>query len=177
MGSVVKELLLLRHAKSSWDDPAIEDFGRALALRGRKAAPLVGRELAARGWIPEKVLVSSALRTRQTWDLVRLELGNSAPPVEDSRILYMAPAAQILAVLRVVPSEISSVLLIGHNPGLEDLARRLAGPGSDEAALARLARKYPTAALARFVHEGSWSTLDFAGPRLTHFLRPKDIGA
>jgi phosphohistidine phosphatase len=172
----VKVLLLLRHAKSSWDDPALEDFDRPLAARGRKAAPLMGRAMAERGWIPARALVSPALRTRQTWRLVLGELGDAAPQVVHEDALYMASAGRILALVRQSPPELPSLLVLGHNPGLEDLARGLAGPGSDPESFSRMREKFPTAALARFEIEDRWAGLGVGGARLTHFLRPKDIG-
>jgi len=173
----VKELLLLRHAKSSWDDASLDDFNRPLARRGQKAAPHIGQEMAAKSWVPDRVLVSSAMRTRETWSLVSRELGADAVQARTRKMLYMAPAERILAIIRDVQPETLRLLIVGHNPGLEDLARRLAGPGSDKTALTRLVSKFPTAALARFEFDGPWSALDFSQARLTHFLRPKDIGA
>lgn len=170
----MKTLLLLRHAKSSWDDPALADFDRPLATRGRKAAPRMGRDLERRGWRPDAALVSTAKRTRQTWDLVAAEL--AAPPRPEFRgALYEASAEQLLAELRQAPAAAATVLLIGHNPGMEDLARQLAGDGSDAQALGRLHEKFPTAALARLLFGGDWADLGAGTARLSHCLRPKDL--
>jgi phosphohistidine phosphatase len=168
----MKQLLLLRHAKSSWDDPALADFDRPLAPRGRKAAPRMGRELAARGWLPQSVLASPAARTRETWSLVAAELPGPATATFP-KALYMATPERLLNHVRKIPESVSALLLIGHNPGLEAFARRLAASGSEPEALARLTEKFPTAALARLVFEGEWARLDFAGARLTNFLPPK----
>ncbi|RUZ86718.1 histidine phosphatase family protein, partial [Mesorhizobium sp. M7A.F.Ca.US.003.02.2.1] len=92
----MKQLLLLRHAKSSWDDPDLDNFDRPLAERGVKAARLMGRELAARGWLPDLALVSAALRTRDTWRLVAAELP-VPPQVAFLKALYDASAADILS--------------------------------------------------------------------------------
>ncbi|MER8571966.1 histidine phosphatase family protein [Mesorhizobium sp. M1338] len=169
----MKQLLLLRHAKSSWDDPALDDFDRPLTDRGLKAAHLMGRELAARDWLPDLALVSPALRARDTWRLVAAELP-AHPKVVFAKALYDASAADILSQIHQVDPSGGSLLVIGHNPGLEDLARQLAGPGSEAKARKKLEERFPTAALARFVFEGDWSGLSCA--RLTHCLRPKDLG-
>jgi len=168
----MKQLLLLRHAKSSWDDPDLDDFDRPLAQRGLKAAQLIGRELAARDWLPDQVLVSSALRTRDTWRLVAAELP-AHPRVVFAEALYEASAADILSQIRLVEPSSGCLAVVGHNPGLEDLAKQLTGPGSETKARRRLEEKFPTAALARFVFDGDWSGL--SSGRLTHCLRPKDL--
>ena len=169
----MRQLLLLRHAKSSWDDPDLDDFDRPLAERGLKAARLMGRELAARAWLPDEVLVSSALRTRDTWRLVAAKLPVH-PRVVFAQPLYEAPAADILGHIHKADPSSGCLMAVGHNPGLEDLAKQLAGPGSEVKACKGLEEKFPTAALARFVFEGEWS--DLLSARLTHCLRPKDLG-
>ena len=169
----VKQLLILRHAKSSWDDSALPDFDRPLAPRGLKTAPLMGRELARRGWLPDLVLVSPALRTRDTWRLVSQELPKNVP-AQFAEELYEAAAGAILA--RVRQARATSVLVIGHNPGLQHFALRLAGPGSDESVFKKIEAKFPTAALARFTLDEDWADLAFGSAKLTHCLRPKDLG-
>ncbi|MDZ5698021.1 histidine phosphatase family protein [Chelativorans sp. M5D2P16] len=171
----MKELLLLRHAKSSWDDPSLDDFDRPLAPRGRKAAPLMGRTMATRGWVPDRVLVSAALRTRQTWRRVAPALGEGVPQAEHDKDLYMASAARILKLINGVPADTRRLLVVGHNPGIGDLALRLAAPDSDPAALARMEAKFPTAALAHFTFAQPWSALETRSARLTAFLRPKEL--
>ena len=117
----MKKLLLLRHAKSSWDDPALADFDRPLAPRGLEAAPLIGREMARRGWIPQKALVSPALRTRDTWRLAAAEWP-VRPEAEFAHSLYEASAQDILAEIRATAKAVTALLIVGHNPGLEELA-------------------------------------------------------
>ncbi len=167
-----KQLLLLRHAKSSWDDPDLDDFDRPLAERGQSAARLMGRELAARDWLPDLALVSSASRTRDTWRLVAAELP-AHPRVAFAKALYEASAADILSQIHQAAPSSRTVLVLGHNPGLEDLARQLAGTGSAPKALKRLDEKFPTAAVARFIFKGDW--VDLSSGRLTHCLRPREL--
>jgi phosphohistidine phosphatase len=167
-----KQLLILRHAKSSWDDPALADFDRPLAPRGLKTAPLMGRELARRGWLPDLALVSPALRTRDTWRLVAQELPKHVP-AEFAEELYEAAAGAILTRVRQVKG--ATVLVVGHNPGLQHFALQLAGAGSDESVFKKIEAKFPTAALARFTLNEDWADLDFHGARLTHCVRPKDL--
>ncbi|MEI9403858.1 histidine phosphatase family protein [Mesorhizobium argentiipisi] len=168
----MRQLLLLRHAKSSRDDPKLEDFDRPLGPRGLKTAPLMGRELARRGWMPDLALVSPALRTRDTWRLVAQELPKHVQ-AEFAEELYEATPATILARVRQVKA--TSVLVIGHNPGLQHFALRLAGAGSDQGVFKKIEAKFPTAALARLTLDEHWANLDFHGARLTHCVRPKDL--
>ncbi|MDX8448324.1 SixA phosphatase family protein [Mesorhizobium captivum] len=169
----MRQLLILRHGKSSWDDPKLEDFDRPLAPRGLKTAPLMGRELSRRGWLPKLALVSPALRTRDTWRLVAQELPKHVP-AEFADELYEAAPAAILA--RVRQAKASSLIVIGHNPGLQNFVLRLAGAGSDADVFKKVEAKFPTAALARFAVKDDWANLDFGGARLTHCVRPKDLG-
>ena len=169
-----RTLLLLRHAKSSWDDPDLDDFDRPLAARGRIAAPLVGAEMALRGWVPERALVSSALRTRQTWKFIANALPVSLP-VTFEKAIYEAPAGQILEEIRQTPANVPSLLVVGHNPGLENLAAMLASPESDARAMARLKGKFPTGALARLTFAGAWRDLAAGSARLRAFLVPRDL--
>jgi phosphohistidine phosphatase len=169
----MRQLLLLRHAKSSWDEPGIEDVDRPLNRRGLDAAPRMGALMAERGWLPDRVLFSTALRTRQTWDMVSPFL----MPVADVRSLdelYLAPA-HVIARLVAEAADAETLLVIGHNPGIEEFAARIAGPGSDPAALAIMSMKFPTAGLARFEFDEDVGPTSAAAGRLTHFLRPADL--
>jgi phosphohistidine phosphatase len=142
----VKTLYVLRHAKSSWADAGSADRERPLAPRGTRAAVHVAAHLQRAGISPALVLCSSARRACETLEAVKPALGDQAVvEVEDD--LYGASAAALLARLRKVGSDVSSVMLIGHNPGLEDLTIRLSGDG-DAAAISQLQTKFPTAALA-----------------------------
>ncbi|RAZ83175.1 histidine phosphatase family protein [Mesorhizobium hawassense] len=170
----VKQLLILRHAKSSWDDSSLADFDRPLGPRGQKTAPLMGRELARRGWLPDLALVSPALRTRETWRLIAAELPRHVPAQFADELYEAAPAA---ILTRVRQAKATSLLVIGHNPGLQDFALRLAGAGSDARVFDKIREKFPTGALARFTLEDDWSDLAFGDAQLTHCLKPKDLAA
>ena len=172
----MKHLLLFRHAKSDWSDPALHDFDRPLNKRGRKAAPAMGKLLQKQHFFPDLVLCSTARRAQQTWDLAAEKLGKKIP-VKSLKSLYLAPPSRILATLEPLPDDVSMVILVAHNPGLHNLAIQLAGPGSDETAVHELAMKYPTGALAVFeFHTESWRDVRRADSRLTAFFRPRDLG-
>ncbi|MEP9371158.1 histidine phosphatase family protein [Mesorhizobium sp. KR1-2] len=171
---MTKELLLLRHAKSSWDDPAQADIDRPLAPRGRRDAPRIGRAIRKNGWRPKMALVSPAARTRETWQLAAAEMKHAPKPTFRDA-LYEAAPGQLLAELHGTPESVNSLLMLGHNPGLQDFILRLAGEGSDGEALERLHNKFPTCGLARLELEGPWKKLGFGMARLTHCLRLKDF--
>ncbi len=170
----MRRLMLLRHAKSDW--PAgLPDLDRPLAPRGREAAPRMGAYLAAEGLLPDLALVSPARRTRETFALVEPHLGSPESRTEPR--IYEAPAERLLEVVREAPPEALALLLVGHNPGFEDLARRLVGHG-DRYAFARMSAKFPTAGLAviDFAVE-DWREVAPRGGRLDRFVTPKAIGA
>jgi len=171
----VKTLYLLRHAKSSWDRPELKDHDRPLASRGEAAAPRMGRHLRDRTPRPQRVLCSSAQRARQTWGLVAPQL-IPAPEVEIRRDIYDAEPAELLAIVQALPDTLGCVMILGHNPALEDLAAKLAGAGSDDDALQQMSKKFPTAALAEIGFDvAHWHEISPGGGRLVSFLRPKDL--
>lgn len=167
----MKKLFLLRHAKSSWDDPTLSDFDRPLNRRGRSAAPAVGQYMAAEDLTPSLVLCSAAQRTRETMALL-LPSFSDEMVIQIERGLYEASAERLFARLRKIPDSVPSVLLIGHNPGLEELAQDLTSDGPAEA-IAQLSAKYPTAALAviRFRID-AWSQLTTRSGTLERFVIP-----
>jgi phosphohistidine phosphatase len=172
----MRQLLLMRHAKSSWDDKDLPDHARPLNARGRAAAASMREALESLGLAPDLVLVSSALRTRQT--LAALEPWAETPLVEPMDALYLADATRLLGVLREVKETVRSAMVIAHNPGLHELAVRLVGAHAMTYAnpdLRRLAEGYPTGAVAEFTIPGPWSTLDSGGGRLVRFLQPRDL--
>jgi phosphohistidine phosphatase len=174
----MRQLLLLRHAKSSWDDAAASDHARVLNADGQRAAAAMGQALRTLHLAPDLVLVSTARRTLQTLDA--LEPWDETPLIEPMDSLYLASAPQLLATLNRTAETVRSVMLIGHNPGLHDLALTLAaGMPQQAGALAAGARLleagFPTGALAEFTIPAHWANLAEGGGRLVRFLSPKDL--
>jgi phosphohistidine phosphatase len=168
------ELLLLRHAKSDWEDRRLDDFDRPLAPRGRRAARRMGHYLAAEGLIPDLVLCSPARRAVETLELLLTALA-STPETSCLKTLYLAPPSRLLAVLRRQGPDRGRILLVAHNPGLHHLALALADRQGRAGEAGRLlAEKFPTAGLARFQVE-SWPELGRSGTRLRAFVRPRDL--
>lgn len=171
----MRQLILLRHAKSSWDDPSLNDHDRPLDAEGQAAAGAMRLAIERLDLRPELVFVSSARRTRET--LERLEPLPGDPEIRRTSDLYLANPQQILAILAELPPTTGSVLVIAHNPGLHDLAMMLLGShaaGLGQLSSQRLARGFPTAALAEFTVAGSWQNLP-EGCRLVRFLTPSDL--
>jgi phosphohistidine phosphatase len=166
-----KYLFLLRHAKSSWDDPELADHERPLAPRGRRAAKVMAKHLGRKGIAPELVLCSPATRTRQTLTRLAPGLGKN-PDVQIEPELYAASAPVLLEVLHEVPDEIESVMLIGHNPGIQDLALSLARGGPE---VARVRSKFPTGGLATLELNGSWRELAPGTAELVSLVKPKEL--
>ena len=166
----MRTLYLLRHAKSSWDDPALPDHERPLAPRGRRDGKRIAEHLRRAGIEPELVLCSPAARTRETLALVQRGWKASTVQVEDE--LYGATAEALLQRLRLVPDRVRSVMLIGHNPGLEALALVLAEAGEE---LEVLAEKFPTGALATLEFGAAWSALAPEGATLAAYVVPKQL--
>lgn len=172
----MKRVLLLRHAKSSWDDPSLDDIERPLNKRGRRAASAMAQHFRDKGLRPEIVLCSPAVRTRQTLDLLLPALGD-APIQFDDRI-YDAAMQTLLARLLELPDKISSVLIVGHNPGLERLAQALDDGQGDPRALARLKDKYPTGTLTLLDSPlEQWAAFKSGSCRLVDFVSPSDLAA
>lgn len=169
----MRTLSLLRHAKSSWDDETLADFDRPLAPRGVKAARLMGRHMRDIGLRPDLILCSSSVRTRQTARLALAEPGLSELPVVFEEGIYEALASELIARLQRVDAAIGHVLMIGHNPGFQDLvlfltAERLEGEGAE------IVEKLPTGALVVLeldidawaaIHQGCGTVTRFATPR------------
>jgi len=168
----MKHLYLLRHGKSSWDDPALADHERPLAPRGRKAARKVAACMRRSRIHPALVLCSPSRRTRETLEL----LGKAVEgEVRLEPALYAADEDELLRVLRGLREPSPSVLVIGHNPGLQGLAVELAGRG-DAAQLARLSEKMPTAALASIsLPIESWNELAPGAGELVAYVMPREL--
>lgn len=165
---------LLRHAKSSWDDPNVQDFDRPLADRGRKDAPRMAAWMARNGVAPQLILSSPSVRTRQTLDLVLPALkGKPAVAYEDD--LYLASAGTLLKRIRKVEAGVTHVMLVGHDPGMHSLAMELSGSGNPEE-LQALAVKFPTAGLAVIAFEArTWTGVRASKGRLVTFMSPKRL--
>jgi phosphohistidine phosphatase len=171
----MRTLLLLRHAKSSWEMPGLADLDRPLAPRGRQVAPSMARLMVKRRWVPDLVLRSQAERVRETWQLMAPVLGEQIP-CKTLRTIYPGAPSRLLMTLHRAPAEAATVLLIGHNPGIAAFAASLCGAGSKKA-LERMSTKFPTAALAVIGFDVErWSDVAAGGGRLEAFVRPKDLG-
>lgn len=168
-------LMLLRHAKSSWDDPDLEDADRPLTKRGIRASAEIGQHMLKQGLIPALTLCSPAQRARETWALVAREL-NQQPVTRFVADIYDFGEGDVLleAIRREGGAE-ARLLVIGHNPSLEGLAISLCDRDSGKLRT-RMERKYPTATLAVFEAAISdWSQLSYGMARARDFLRPKDV--
>lgn len=176
MNSAARRLILVRHAKSAWPDE-VPDRDRHLAKRGRRQAALVGGWLRSAGYRPELVLCSPARRARDTWSLIEAELGDAGRVGYEERV-YGASSASLLELVRQVPGTVKTLLLVGHSPGVPDLAAKLAGgtPGAAGGdALHRLSTKFPTAAVAVLDVPGAWHDLADGRARLAEFVIPSDL--
>ncbi|WP_181707467.1 SixA phosphatase family protein [Chthonobacter rhizosphaerae] len=167
-------LLLLRHAKSSWDDASTPDFDRPLNIRGRSSAPLMGRHMADHSLFPERILCSSARRTRETLAGLLPHLSGDVD-IRLMRSIYQASEEGYLSVLRQAGGTVKSLMLIGHNPGMQDTALSLIGSGNP-AYVDEIRGKFPTAGLAVIDFDLSdWSKLAPGTGRIVAFFRPREI--
>lgn len=170
----MRKLTLLRHAKSSWTDPAIADFDRPLAPRGRKAAIKVGLFLAEHDLAPDLVLCSPAKRTRETLAKITPFLTNEFEVRLERSVYSAGTGGGIISYLKTIPIESRHVLVIGHNPTVQQLALDLATPEPDNR-YAEIQRKFPTAALAHIEFDVTdWKDLHGRG-RLLHYVIPRDL--
>lgn len=166
-------LSLLRHGKSSWDDPDLDDRERPLAERGREAARIMRDTIAARCLPPDLVLCSSALRARETLEIAISESDPAAPQVVIEEALYLAPATVLLGLVRKTARTARHLLIVGHNPGLHALALDLTGHGLRRD-IASMAVKFPTCALAVLTFESDdWAEVRPAAGRLALFVAPR----
>ncbi|MBI1391747.1 MAG: histidine phosphatase family protein [Alphaproteobacteria bacterium] len=172
----MKQLFILRHAKSSWADPGQRDFDRPLNARGRSAAPVMGAHMARQAYRPDYVLCSPAARTRETLERIQPYLDPPAPTAY-AETLYLATAKQLLSEIAGLGDRHAAALVIGHNPGLEDLCARLADPlAGDAAALVAIGEKFPTAGLAVFTFPAnSWREISPHTGALVEFATPKGL--
>jgi phosphohistidine phosphatase len=168
-----RTLYLLRHAKSSWDDAGLSDHDRPLAPRGQRALKKLAAHVREAGIAPELVLCSTAARTRATIDPLRKALGD--PEIRYLPELYAAWDDALLDIVRNVEPKPRSLLLVGHNPGLQSLAVRLAGSGDGELRR-RLEEKLPTGALVTLTFRaGSWADIGPGSGKLTGYVVPREL--
>ena len=165
----MKRLILTRHAKSAWDDPLTPDHDRPLNERGKAAAADLGQWLASRGYVPQKVLCSDAVRTRQTWSGIAPALP-ATPLMELKPALYHAGVDVMLAVLKHAQADV--VMMIGHNPGIAEFAEKLVAQAPLNAEFSR----YPTGAtlVADFAVE-SWDQVGFGQGVTVDFVIPREM--
>jgi phosphohistidine phosphatase len=163
----MRRLHLLRHAKSSWDDPALDDHERPLAPRGRKAAQRIAEYARTTGIAPELVVCSTALRARQTLAALLPVLGGDVEVrLEDA--LYGAGVDEVLARVREIDDRISSALVLGHNPTLHELALFLSGRSD-------VLDRFPTGALVTFAFPTGWAALHEGGAELEGVAFPREL--
>lgn len=172
---MTKKLIILRHAKSGWDDPVARDFDRPLNARGEKAARIMGTWMARNKIAPNYVIASPAVRVVQTIDTLVTGYGSRIEAQWERRI-YLASSATLMDVLREVDTAHQTVLIVGHNPGLEDLVLDLVPEGEDPEFRDLVETKFPTAAIAELnLAITDWSALDRNQGRLERFTRPRDL--
>ncbi|MBX3593690.1 histidine phosphatase family protein [Sphingomonas sp.] len=171
----MKTLTLLRHAKSSWDDPVSRDFDRPLNAKGQRAATVVGKYMRGAGMTFDHVVASPAVRIVETVEHVEQGYGGALAPEWDRRI-YLASASSLLDVIHELPAGAGSALLIGHNPGLEDLILTLIPDRAGDTLRDSVEEKFPTAALAVMTFDiDDWGAVRANGGTLAGFIRPRDL--
>jgi phosphohistidine phosphatase len=181
----VRTLYLLRHAKSDWSDARLADHDRPLAPRGRNAARRIGRFIAGVQPRPSVVLCSSAKRALETWDEIGAGLGKPVELRAETEVhveaevhvensLYGASAIDLLARIRRLPERAEAALLVGHNPGMQDLAIDLAGDG-DPIGMSQLSEKFPTCALATLSLDTTWHEVGPGSGYLKSLVIPKQL--
>ncbi len=172
MTNTGRELLVLRHAKSAWDTAAPSDFDRPLSKRGRKDAPRVAAWLVEEGFVPDCVRASTAARVRETLDRMSSVIDLPLEDVSWDDDLYHASPRTMLEALAGCPDDARRVLLVGHNPGVEDLVLHLSRAPVH---LPPNGKIMPTCAVAHFRMPEDWSALRRGDGELTHVLRPRTL--
>ncbi|MEH6758033.1 MAG: histidine phosphatase family protein [Parasphingorhabdus sp.] len=171
----MKRLTLLRHAKSSWDDPVTRDFDRPLNEKGKRAATTIGKFIKRNGLAFDQILASPAVRVIETLEQVEPASGLSFEPIWDRKI-YLASSVTLMDVLRSAGAEAEHILMVGHNPGLEDLIFDLVPNDGSSEARGSVEIKYPTAALAELSLDiENWTDIKDDCGKLNRFTRPRDL--
>ena len=175
IGDRVKRLTLLRHAKSSWDDAVSRDFDRPLNKRGERAARAMGSELRALALRFDHLIASPAVRVRETLDSFGATYGELPDP-DFQMGAYLAPASALLDLVQNSPADAESVLMVGHNSGLEDLVFLLVPDRVEDLERDKVEEKYPTAAVAEIAFDvDDWEEAKPGTGRLVRFIRPRDV--
>ncbi|MGN5375429.1 SixA phosphatase family protein [Sphingomonas hankookensis] len=168
----MKTLTLLRHAKSGWDDPALSDHDRPLNAKGARAATAMGAQVRHLGLKFDHLAASSATRVIETLDHFRRGYG-TLPEAPHERTLYLASAGTLLDAIRAFPASADHALLVGHNPGLEDLVLLLSAESNP--LRGAVEEKFPTASVAVLELDGDWAGAADGCGHLTTFVRPRDL--
>lgn len=172
----MRRLMLLRHAKSDWSAAGIADHDRPLSRRGRETAPRIGTYMVRHGLVPDRVLCSTARRARDTWEEIAAEFAQQPPTTYDDRLYNAAPEA-IIGLIAASKNSVRTLLLVGHNPGLQDLAGMLIASG-DLDHRERLREKLPTAGLVVIDFAlDDWARLHPQAGRLERFVAPRWLEA
>ena len=167
-----RELLVLRHGKSSWDSDAETDLERPLAKRGKRDAPRIAEWIGERGLVPDLIIGSPAKRARQTARRVAKALDLDPQGVVTDERIYYGGVRDILRILAECDAEIDRVMVVGHNPTLESLVGYLAGTSVVDFDAPKF---FPTCALARIRMPGDWEDLEHGSGRLLELIRPKEL--
>lgn len=171
----MKTLTLLRHAKSGWDDPVLRDFDRPLNGKGKRAAQMVGRNWRSLALGFDHVVASPAVRVIETLEQVAAGYGEALAPVWDRR-LYLASATTLLDIVHELPAGASNALLVGHNPGLEDLVLMLVPDTAEQPLRDDVEAKFPTASTVQMQFDvDDWRKVASGKAKLSVFVRPRDL--
>lgn len=170
----MKTLILLRHAKSGWDDPVARDFDRPLNAKGERAAEAMGRHARAIGLTFDRMIASPAKRVSETLDHFATGYGAAIAPEWDRRV-YLASPGTLLDIVHEQPDSTDRLMIVGHNPGLEELVLDLVPEGGDDRLRALVELKYPTAAIVVMTVGEHWGDAGTGSARLARFVRPRDV--
>lgn len=173
----MKRLILLRHAKSSWDDPVKRDFDRPLNAKGKRAAEMMGEHMQEEGIMFDAVIASPAIRVVETLESVAKGYGEAIEPEWDRRA-YLASNMTLLEIVHEADDAVGALLLSGHNSGLEDLVLLLVPDSKGDTARAEVEEKFPTCALAEMEFDvDSWADIAPGTGKLLRYVRPRDLHA
>lgn len=171
----MKTIYLARHAKSSWDSDAITDYDRPLSNRGKKNAKRMGAELATLAWMPEKIIASPALRAKQTCESLCDRLAISNDSIEWNEDIYAAYTVTLLQIITNQLESISSVMLVGHNPSMEDVLIHFCGADQLRGSVQKNGKLFTTGNVAKITVDTSWKDLAMGDATLEGLLRPKEL--